>query len=110
MISDHSRMNREIKDLAASLKITLNDSAGPDKNQLKDPLSADKGPSFDLAYIEQMLADHQRAIQLFEKERGIGPASIRSFADKTLPVLQEHLKLAADIREQLIAKSQQSGK
>jgi len=42
-----------------------------------------------------MVKDHEEAVALFEKESKSGSdADLKSFAGKTLPTLQDHLKMA----------------
>ena len=47
----------------------------------------------------QMVADHKATIALFETEaKSGGDADLKAFAAKTLPALQEHLKMAQALK------------
>jgi hypothetical protein len=47
--------------------------------------------------MAEMVSDHKQDVSEFEKESKSGHDSdIKGFASKTLPTLQEHLKLAED--------------
>jgi putative membrane protein len=63
------------------------------------------GDSFDKAYMNAMVSDHQEDISEFQKEadRGRDP-DFKSFAGKTLPTLQEHLRMAKDAATAVGAK------
>ncbi|MDQ0639020.1 putative membrane protein [Pedobacter sp. W3I1] len=52
------------------------------------------GASFDKAYVEMMLADHQNAVALFEKAAQSTDRAVKAYASKYLPVLKKHLKQA----------------
>ena len=53
------------------------------------------GEAFDRAYMQAMLADHRKDVAEFRTESSSGrDADVKSWASKTLPTLEEHLKLA----------------
>ena len=58
-------------------------------------LSAKTGADFDKDFSKMMLKDHEKAVDLFEKQstKGTDP-ELKAFAAKTLPALQEHLQMA----------------
>jgi putative membrane protein len=48
-----------------------------------------------------MVKDHEKAVALFEKQAKRGDAEeLKQFASQTLPVLQEHLKMARSLTGQ----------
>jgi len=53
--------------------------------------------NFDAAYAKLMVADHARAIALFSNEVQSPDADFAAFANKTLPILQAHKKMADDL-------------
>src|SRR5690606_38864196 len=58
----------------------------------KSKLEALSGQEFDRAYIEAMVKDHEKAVAMFEKQsRTSKDAELKTFAEKTLPVLKQHL-------------------
>src|SRR5690606_28302547 len=57
------------------------------------------GESFDIAYARNQITTHEEAIALFQKAVFLNDRELSRFAEKNLPVLQEHLALA----EQLLA-------
>ncbi|HEX4234990.1 MAG TPA: DUF4142 domain-containing protein [Caldimonas sp.] len=95
MVEDHGKANDELKSIATSKKMGM--PAAPDASQQKAAaaLEAKSGADFDRAFKQQMIADHKSAIALFQKEAKSGSdPDLKSFAGKTLPTLQEHLKMA----------------
>lgn len=56
------------------------------------------GEEFDREYMRQMVKDHEKAVSLFQKEASKGDdAEVKAWAAKTLPALQEHLRMAREI-------------
>ena len=68
------------------------------------------GAAFDHAYMADMVRDHKADVAEFKKEstRGKDP-DVKSFASKTLPTLEEHLKMAMEDQKQLAAHKGRMG-
>jgi putative membrane protein len=97
MVDDHSKANDELKTLAQNKNITL--PAAPDAAHKAhvDRMSKLSGEAFDRAYMQDMVKDHQKAVQAFRMESQSGKdADVKAWAAKTLPTLEEHLKMAQD--------------
>jgi putative membrane protein len=80
----------------------------PEK-QRKDveKLSKLSGEEFDKAYMKTMVRDHKKDVKDFEKaSKDLADADLKGWAAKTLPTLEEHLKLA----EQTAGQTKQEGK
>ena len=59
------------------------------------------GKKFDHEYGNFMVKDHEKAVKLFRKEADKGDnGELKQFASKTLPTLEEHLKMARDLKAQ----------
>src|SRR4051794_40660987 len=58
MISDHSKANDELKQLAGRKKWDLPKDVGAENKATMDRLSALKGEAFDKAYMSDMVEDH----------------------------------------------------
>jgi putative membrane protein len=99
MVRDHSKANAELKKIAAEQGVRLPRTVNAQDRADMNRLSKLNGKAFDLAYMEDMVRDHQQDIAAFQKESDSGnnPA-VKAFATKTLPTLQEHLKLAESAR------------
>ena len=60
--------------------------------KLIDDLTAATGADFDKTYAKQQVDGHEEAVKLFDSYAKDGDnASLKQFAQKTLPVIQDHL-------------------
>jgi putative membrane protein len=67
------------------------------------------GEAFDKAYMDDMVKDHKKDVAEFRKEANGGKDSdIKGFASKTLPTLEEHLKMAEDTHAKVAGKNASS--
>lgn len=97
MVSDHSKANDELKSLAEQKNITLPSSIAAKDKATEARLSKLSGDSFDKAYMHDMVADHEHDVAAFRKEAKSGKdPDLKAFASKTLPTLEDHLKMAKD--------------
>lgn len=102
MVDDHTKANNELKPLAAKKGVTLPAELDPKHKAMQDKLSKLKGAELDRAYMSHMVSAHEQAVALFQKQAKDGKdAELRGFAAKTLPLLQQHLKMARDINGKL---------
>lgn len=98
MADDHGKANEELKTLASQKKVDL--PAAPDAKHkaVHDKLAKLKGVQFDSAYMSAMVSDHQKDVAAFQREAKSGKdPDVKAWAEKTLPTLQEHLKLAQQV-------------
>jgi putative membrane protein len=97
MVDDHGKANDELKTLAQSKNITLPSEIGPEEKALRDRLVKLSGPAFDQAYMKAMVSDHVKDVNEFRMESKSGKdPDVKAWAAKTLPTLEEHLKMARD--------------
>jgi len=97
MADDHSKANDELKKLAESKNITLPSTIGPEEKALRDRLSKLSGAAFDQAYMKAMVNDHVKDVNEFKMESKSGKdPELKAWAAKTLPTLEEHLKMARE--------------
>ncbi len=102
MVTDHSKANDELKQLAVRKGITLPAEPTAQQKQEKERLSKLSGVQFDREYMKLMVEDHDKDVKAFQDEtHGAADPDIKSFAAKTLPTLQEHQKMAKDINGKL---------
>lgn len=94
MVDDHSKAGDDLKSVASKHQIELPAKMDAKDQALYDRLSKLSGKAFDHSYVTAMLRDHRKDVADFQKEAGHGKnADVKDFATRTLPVLQEHLKL-----------------
>jgi putative membrane protein len=97
MVADHSRMNKDLRDLTKQKGIALPEKLDEKHQALLDQLSKLKGTEFDRTYSKDMVSGHEKAIETIEAEAKNGQdADVKAWAEKWLPTLREHLRLAKD--------------
>jgi putative membrane protein len=102
MVTDHSKANDELKQLATTKGLTLPADAGAENQKTSDELSKKSGKDFDKAYMKDMVEDHEKDVKEFEKAaKDAKDADLKSWASKTLPTLQDHLKMAKDTQKKV---------
>ena len=95
MVTDHSKANDELKQVASSKGIEVPASLDHKHQKDMEKLSKKTGADFDKAYMSHMVDDHKKDVADFRKESKSGKdADVKGFAAKTLPTLEDHLKLA----------------
>lgn len=95
MAEDHAKAGDELKQIATAKGVQV--PASVDKSHQKDVQKLEKlsGAQFDREYMKMMVADHKNDVSEFQKQAKSGKdAELKSFAAKTLPTLQEHMKMA----------------
>ena len=106
MVDDHSKANDELKAWAAKKNVTLPAELEAAHKATHDRLAKLSGDAFDRAYMKQMVADHNKAVQDFTRaSKTAKDADLKAWAEKTLPTLQEHQKMARDISAKLTGTS-----
>ena len=97
MATDHSKANDELKQWAQQKNITLPTTLDAKHKATRDRLAKLSGDAFDRAYMSDMVMDHQHDVAAFKRESTSGKdADLKAWAGKTLPTLQDHLKMAKD--------------
>jgi putative membrane protein len=95
MVADHTKANDELKSLAGRKGITLPSDVDARDQAIYDFLSKLQGAAFDRAYMRDMVADHRADVTEFRRESEHGSdADLKAFAAKTLPTLEDHLRMA----------------
>jgi putative membrane protein len=95
MVTDHGKVNDELKTLAQNKNIALPTDSGAKHKATKDRLAKLSGAAFDKAYMQEMLTDHRKDVGEFQKQsRTAKDPDVKVWATKTLPMLEEHLQLA----------------
>ena len=105
MIDDHGKANEQLEEIAKSKGAVIPTEAGEEHSKLRAELGELEGEAFDQKYMAAMAEDHQKAVDLFQKqaEEGQDP-ELKSFAEQTLPTLKEHLSMAQEMVQQAQAQ------
>jgi putative membrane protein len=95
VMADHTKMNKELAEIAKSLNMPLPEKLNKKHQDWFDMLSKVKGKDFDRAYVKDMIAEHEKAITKYEMEaKSSKNLEVKAWAEKWLPTVREHLKLA----------------
>jgi putative membrane protein len=97
MVTDHTQSNTELSNLATAKGLVLPAELAGKHQQGLEHLQSLSGAEFDKAYMQHMVSDHQEAVTLFQNGTTAGDPDIQAFANKTLPILQQHLQLATTV-------------
>ena len=98
MVADHQKASAELIALAKSKNVELL-MTGKDIQVESDKLKAISASSFDNSYTAMMIADHDKAVQLFEQAAKSSDKEVSAFARKHLPTLRSHLTTAGDLNK-----------
>jgi putative membrane protein len=102
MVSDHSQAEEALTPLAARLHVAITAKPGNDIFALESRLSHLSAAEFDKDYMQHMVAGHNGAIAMIEHEiEHDRNASTRAFAEKILPTVQDHLRVAENVVGQM---------
>jgi putative membrane protein len=99
MVADHSKTSSELKSLAQRAKVEVPKQMDSAHQQKLDKLKGLSGDNFDSEYDSMQVQAHEDAVSLFERyAKGGENAGLKQFATKTLPHLQQHLKMARELK------------
>ena len=92
IMDDHMKGNMELKKIASSKNMALSANMPGEMQMHITEMSSKKGADFDKAYLTMMEEDHNKDIDMFKNASTmLSDPELKSFATKTLPVLQKHL-------------------
>ncbi|MBK0383779.1 DUF4142 domain-containing protein [Pedobacter sp. SD-b] len=99
MVTDHSKANDDLKQLAMTKNVSLPDMPMKDQQDHIADLKSKIGKDFDKAYMSMMVKDHEDDIDKFEDAAKGKDADVAAFANKVLPTLRVHLDSAKAIND-----------
>lgn len=96
MIMDHTKLTLQLKMAAPKGVKVPKDNTDP---AIMSALQNLKGKEFDQAYVKQVGVEaHQKTVEAFRDEIQNGQdAKLKAAAQKALPTIEEHLKMAQDL-------------
>lgn len=107
MVTDHTKANKEL--MAAAKSKNLEVPTEPDlmhKGMMEKFERQKADADFDHDFMQQMVRDHEAVVELFQNastDTNVD-SELRSWAKKTLPHLEQHLKEAKALESKLAAK------
>ncbi len=100
MMKDHSAANDDLANIVSGKSGKVAKGPGVEQDAMIAVLKTKKGDKFDKEYAKQALADHKKAVALFEKaSTDLDDADLKAFAAKTLPTLKHHLEEAEKLND-----------
>lgn len=98
MVADHTKTTSELKPLAEKAHANPPAALDDSHKQMLDKLAGLKGDDFAKQYHEDQDKGHKEAVSLFDRySKGGDNAELKAWAGKTLPTLQDHLKMAQNL-------------
>ncbi|QBF29086.1 DUF4142 domain-containing protein [Pseudomonas tructae] len=98
MVTDHTRANQELGDIARKHDITVPDEAAM-IDKAKSVILEWREESFDRSYLNNQVDAHEKAVALFKKEANSSDnADLKAFASEALPKLEHHLEQAKQLQ------------
>ncbi len=100
MVKAHTKMNDDLKSLATQKGVILPTTLDAKHQALVDKMTALTGTEFDDAYIAGMVKGHTKDAKAFKSESATTQdADIKGFLDKSIPVVEMHLKHATAMQK-----------
>lgn len=98
IVRDHQTAIDSLRQMASQQGVTT--STSPEQLDVeRERLSQLSGAAFEREYLDEIIADHERAITDLETANTGGDATLRQWATTTLPVLRRHLERARELRK-----------
>jgi putative membrane protein len=102
LVSDHTRLEDEMKPIAARIGVTPPAELAPDDQALLTKLQGESGATFDMTFVNAMVSGHKQGVQLYKTEETNGQdAAVKESATKGEPVIAAHLRMAERLAETL---------
>jgi len=98
MEEDHSQADDQLASVARAKGLSVPKSLDAKHEAMVKMMSAKSGAAFDKAYANHMAKDHTKAVAMFQAASQSSDPELASFAKKTLPTLEEHKKMADELR------------
>ena len=111
MVDDHGKALAEVQTLAQSKGVTLPTELDAKHKALAAKLNKANGTAFDKAYTKQGgVAAHKETLAKLQKaSKAAKDADVKGQVDKTIPVVQEHLKHSEQVAGSKMGSTGSSG-
>jgi len=97
IMGDHQSFDKKVQ-AAAGAGVT------PPTGEVDSSLQGKTGKDLDKAYVDAMVADHEKDIAMFENAaKNASTPDARKLASGALPTLRKHLKSAQDLQKKMVA-------
>jgi putative membrane protein len=99
LVTDHTNDFHQLYVVAHQANLNMPDAIdGGNNKAMIAPFQKLKGAAFDHRYVREMVAGHNKAIDVYKREAADAEnPALKSYAEEALPVLQKHLASAKDL-------------
>jgi putative membrane protein len=98
LVTDHTDDYTQLGVLGGKDNLDIPKGLDAAHDKMIAPFKNLKGAAFDHRYIQEMIAGHTKAIQVYTKEAADAQsADVKAYANQTLPTLQKHLDGAKNL-------------
>jgi putative membrane protein len=102
LVNEHKQLAKDLKEVVAQRDVefpTTLDNAH--KNKIAH-LSTKSGRAFEMAFIKLMIDNHTASLRLYDEAGAHAKdVHIQSFANKNIPIIREHLRIANQLNDNL---------
>lgn len=92
LVTDHTNDYNQLTIVASKANLEVPKGLDATHDKMAAPFKKLKGPAFDHRYLQEMIAGHTKAIQIFKKEASDAQKEdLKAYASQALPTLQKHL-------------------
>ena len=107
IVKDHTAVNTELKEMAASKKVELSTVIDPSAASTYQKMEKISGGEFDRAFISGMVSSHMKGVATYEKAaKDTKDKDLKAFVEKTLPALKAHLEKAKELNSKSVASKE----
>jgi putative membrane protein len=102
MIAEHTKMSKSMKPFAEQWGLTAPTDLDDDHKQEYSKLNGLSGADFDKEYIDQMVSDHDKALDMFTDEaKDTKDTKFRAAVLKGKTMIAAHKNMAYDLKKKL---------
>lgn len=102
MVTDHGKANDELRALAQQKNVTLPTKLESKHKKVVDKMTKASAAEFDKKYVSAMVKDHKEDVSEFKKaSKDAKDPELKAWAEKTLPVLEQHLQHAQELSSKI---------
>jgi len=92
VVTDHTNDYNQLSTAAVKANLEVPKGLDAAHDKMIAPFEKLKGVAFDHRYIQEMIAGHTKAIQVYKKEASDAQnANLKTYASQALPTLEKHL-------------------
>jgi putative membrane protein len=92
LVTDHTNDYTQLSMVVGKANLEIPKGLDAAHDKMIAPFKKLKGVAFDHRYIQEMIAGHTKAIQVYTKEASDAQSpDLKAYASQTLPTLQKHL-------------------